>query len=89
MEPSGEMSEQGATTVAAAVVAKDKKAKAYLLQCLPDDLLMQVASKKIGKEVWDSLKTRFVGADRVKEARLQTLKSEFNGMRMKEEESLD
>lgn len=31
--------------------AKDKKVKAHLLQCLPDDLLMQVAKKKTGKEV--------------------------------------
>ncbi|CAD6269600.1 unnamed protein product [Miscanthus lutarioriparius] len=84
MEPS----EQGATAVAAAA-AKDRKAKAHLLQCLPDDLLRQVARKKTCKEVWDSLKARFVEADRVKEARLQTLKSEFDAVRMKEEESLD
>lgn len=30
---------------------------------LPDDLLMQGAMKKTCKEVWDSLKVRFVGAD--------------------------
>ena len=46
-------------------------------------MLMQVAKKKTGKEVWDCLKSRFVGADHVKEARLQTLKSEFNALRMK------
>ena len=46
MEPSGETSEQGA---AAAAKAKDKKARAHLLQCLPDDLLMQVTAKKTGK----------------------------------------
>jgi len=67
-------------------VRKDKKVRADLLQ--PDDLLMQVAKKKKGKEVWDSLKARFVGVDRIKEARLQTLKSEFDAMRMKEDEPL-
>jgi len=88
MEPSGSTS---APTAAEAAEAKkkDTKAKAHLLQCLPDDLLMQVAGKKTGKEVWDALKARHVGADRVKEARLQTLKSEFDAMRMKDEESLD
>ena len=30
---------------------------------LPDNVLMQVAVKKTCKEVWDSLKVRFVGAD--------------------------
>jgi hypothetical protein len=55
MEPSGETSGQDATAVAAAK-AKDRKAKAHLLQCIPDDLLMQVAGQKTGKEVWDTLK---------------------------------
>ncbi|XP_066334496.1 uncharacterized protein [Miscanthus floridulus] len=74
---------------AAKLTAKDKKVKAHLLQCIPDDILMQVAKKKTGKEVWDSLKARFVGADRVRDARLQMLKSEFDAVEMKEDESLD
>ncbi|CAD6270422.1 unnamed protein product [Miscanthus lutarioriparius] len=71
------------------IKAKDKKIKANLLQCIPDDILMQVAKKKTGEEVWDSLKARFVGADRVRDARLQTLKSQFDAVEMKEDESLD
>jgi hypothetical protein len=78
METSGETSEQGAMATAAAKM-KDKKARAHLLQCLPDDLLMQVAAKKTMKEVWEC----------IKEARLQTLKSDFDAMRMKEDESID
>jgi hypothetical protein len=73
----------------AKATAKDKKVKAHLLQCIPDDLLMQVAKKKTGKEVWESLKARFVSADRVKDARMQTLKGEFDAIRMKEDEPLD
>ena len=68
---------------------KDKKVRADLLQCLLDDLLMQVAKKKKGKEVWDSLKARFVGAERVKDVRLQTLKAEFDALKMKDEETVD
>ncbi|XP_051115698.1 uncharacterized protein LOC127240890 [Andrographis paniculata] len=68
---------------------KDKAARALLLQALSEDLLLQVAQKKMAKEVWDSLKTRFIGADRVKAARLQTLKSEFDGLRMSEGETLE
>ncbi|XP_066324621.1 uncharacterized protein [Miscanthus floridulus] len=90
VEPPAEASEQATTAAEAAKAkAKDRKAKAHLLQCLPDDLLMQVATKKTGKEVWESLKARFVGAERVREARLQTLKSEFDALRMKEDEQLD
>jgi hypothetical protein len=78
-------------STAATVVekAKDRKAKAHLLQCIPDDLLMQVAGKATGKEVWDTLKALFVGEDRVKDARLQTLRSEFDSLRMKEGDSID
>ncbi|XP_062202005.1 uncharacterized protein LOC133904524 [Phragmites australis] len=68
---------------------KDKKARSHLFQALPEDLLMQVARKKTTKEVWDCLKTRFVGADHVKNVWLQTLKSDFNAMRMQEGETLD
>ena len=64
-------------TQTAAQSGKDKKARAHLLQCLPDDLVMQVAKKKTGKEVWDCLKSRFVSAKHVNEAWLQMLKSEF------------
>jgi hypothetical protein len=49
MEPSRESSEQGVTV--AVVKAKDKEAKAHLLQCLLDDLLMHVMVKKTEKEV--------------------------------------
>ena len=72
-----------------ATASKHKKVRAHLFQCLSDDLLMQVAKKKSGKEVWDSLKAKFVGADRVRDARLQTLKAEFDALKMKEEETID
>lgn len=48
----------------------DKKARSHLLQALPEDLLMQVVKKTMAKAVWDCLKTRFVGADRIKNTRL-------------------
>jgi hypothetical protein len=48
-----------------------------------------VAKKETGKEVWESLKARFMGTDRVRDARLQTLKSEFDAMTMKGDEALD
>lgn len=70
-------------------VKKDKAAIAYLFQALSEDLVLQVASCKTAKEVWDALKTRYVGVDRVQKARLQTLKSEFEMLQMNEEETID
>nr|XP_043615725.1 uncharacterized protein LOC122587615 [Erigeron canadensis] len=62
---------------------------AYIFQALSEDLVLQVANCKTAKEVWDALKTRYVGEDRVKKARLQTLKSEFEMLQMNEEETID
>ncbi|KAK1669611.1 hypothetical protein QYE76_057770 [Lolium multiflorum] len=42
--------------------AKNKRAMAQLLGALSEDILMSVLMKKMAKEVWDSLKTRFIGA---------------------------
>jgi hypothetical protein len=68
---------------------KNKMVRAQLLQALPEDILMQVSMKPTAKEVWDSLKTRFVGADHVKAARLATLKGEFDKLIMEDTEPLD
>jgi hypothetical protein len=50
---------------------------------------MQVSTKKTAKEVWESLKTRFVGADRVKTVRLAMLKGEFDKLCMVDSNVLD
>ncbi|XP_076959890.1 uncharacterized protein LOC143636098 [Bidens hawaiensis] len=55
--------------------------KAMILQTLPDDILMQV-------EVWDAIKVRHLGADLVQKARLQTLRSELETLKMKENETV-
>ena len=68
---------------------KDKMALACIFQAIPEDVLHQVAKKKTAKEAWESLKTRYLGVDRVKKARLQTLKSEFEALRMKQSDSID
>ncbi|XBH89037.1 hypothetical protein VPH35_081016 [Triticum aestivum] len=68
---------------------KNKTARAVLFGALSEDLLMQVSTKKTTAEVWASLKTRFVGADRVQAARLSTLRGEFDNLRMEEGEALD
>lgn len=68
---------------------KSKLARAFIFQSIPEVILMQVAKKKTAKEVWESLKTRYLGADRVQKARLHTLKSEFEALRMKDGESID
>ena len=67
----------------------DRKVKAHLLEVLPKELLMQVSKKNSSKEIWESLKTRFVGADCMRNACLQALKIYFSAMRMNGGETLD
>ncbi|KAK1419973.1 hypothetical protein QVD17_29443 [Tagetes erecta] len=68
---------------------KDMSATAYLFQALPEDMILQVASCKNAKEIWEALQKRHVGVDLVQKARLQTLKTEFEMLRMKEEDTID
>ena len=70
-------------------VKKDKMALAAIYQGIPEDLLLSLAEKKTAKEAWEALKTMFMGADRVKAARIQTLKAEFESLNMKESEGVD
>ena len=64
-------------------------AMALLFQSIPEVLILQVGELGTTKKVWEAIKTRHVGAERVKEARLQTLMANFDRLKMKETESID
>ncbi|GJT29938.1 zinc finger, CCHC-type containing protein [Tanacetum coccineum] len=68
---------------------KDKTAITFLYQALPEEQLLQITKHKTAKAIWDALKTRHIGEERVQQARLQTLKSEFEMLHMKEDETID
>ena len=67
----------------------NNKAIAMLYQAIPENMVLQVANLTSAKEIWDALKVRHVGVDRVKEARLETLESQFEALKMGGNESLD
>jgi len=68
---------------------KSKQTLAFLFQAIPEDMVLQMASYTNPKQVWDSLETRYLGVDRVRTARLATLKRELKGLSMKEGETVD
>lgn len=68
---------------------KDYLAMGLLYQAIPESLIMQIGDVESSKVLWDAIKTRYIGADRVKEARLQTLSVEFDRLRMNESETID
>nr|GEW33901.1 uncharacterized mitochondrial protein AtMg00810-like [Tanacetum cinerariifolium] len=53
------------------------------------DSVLQIGNLKTGKEMWETIKTRNLGADCVKEARLQTLITEFENLKMSDNDSID
>ncbi|XP_076893582.1 uncharacterized protein LOC143545615 [Bidens hawaiensis] len=68
---------------------KNNIAIALIYKSIPEATIMQVGNLESAKEIWNAIKTCNLGADRVKEARFQTLMNEFDGMRMKETETID
>ncbi|KAG7572544.1 Ribonuclease H-like superfamily [Arabidopsis suecica] len=64
-------------------------ATALLFQSIHETLVLQVGEHDTSKKVWNAIKVRHVGAERVKEARLQTLMDEFDRLKMKDSEKID
>ncbi|XP_076923304.1 uncharacterized protein LOC143585393 [Bidens hawaiensis] len=64
-------------------------AMALLFQSIPETLIMQIGDQETTKAMWDSIKTRHLGAEWVREARLQTLSMEFDNMKMNESDSIE
>ena len=62
---------------------------ALLFQSIPKNLILQVGEVDSSKEIWETVKSRNLGAERIKEARLQTLMNEFERLRMKDTDSID
>nr|GEW54096.1 zinc finger, CCHC-type [Tanacetum cinerariifolium] len=58
-----------------------------IFQILPQDMLMQVAQYTTAKEVWNSIKVKHHGADLVQKARLRTLRSDLEILKIKPNES--
>ena len=67
----------------------DIMAIALLFQSIPEVLILQVGELDTTKKVWEVIKARHVGAERVKEAILQTLMNEFDRLKVKENETID
>lgn len=68
---------------------KNNMAIAFLLQSIPETLVLQVGDIDTAKAVWEAIKARHVGAEQVKEARLQTLMAEFDRIKMKDGDTID
>lgn len=68
---------------------KNDIAIAVLFQAMPESLIMQVGNQETSKGIWKTIKTRHLGAERVKEERLQTLTAEFDTLKMAKNNLID
>jgi gag-polypeptide of LTR copia-type len=57
---------------------KDHGALAVISQVVPDTVMMAIAEKDSAKEAWEAIKEMSVGEDRVRKARTQVLKRQFD-----------
>jgi gag-polypeptide of LTR copia-type len=67
---------------------KDKIVFYMMYQTVDESGLENIAGAKTSKEAWETLEKAYKGEDRVKQVRLQTLRGEFENLRMKESEDV-
>ena len=67
---------------------RDKKALYLIYQGLDEDAFEKISEATTAKEAWEKLQTSYKGAEPVKKVRLQTLRSEFETLHMKDAESI-
>lgn len=67
----------------------DRLALATILRSVPQEMLATLAVKETTKLAWEAIRIMCMGAERVREARAQTLRSEFETIRFKDGETVD
>ena len=67
---------------------KKDKAVTCLHSALSDSVFTSIMHLETSKSIWDELKRRFEGSERVKSVKLLTLKREFENLKMKDSETV-
>lgn len=68
---------------------KDHQVKHYLFQAIDRTVFEQILDRRTSKVIWDSMKKKFGGNERVKRSLLNTLRREFEVLAMKPDEKID
>nr|XP_027191521.1 uncharacterized protein LOC113787151 [Cicer arietinum] len=66
----------------------DLKVKNYLFQAIDKSILKTIIQKNTSKQLWDSLKIKYQGSERVQREQLQRLRRDFEILEMKENETI-
>ncbi|RVW94543.1 hypothetical protein CK203_030771 [Vitis vinifera] len=68
---------------------KDMKIKNYMFQSIDKTIMKTILDNNTSKSIWDSIRQKYQGSTRVKQAQLQALRKEFEILQMKEGEKVD
>lgn len=63
-------------------------AKAAILVGLSNTKFVKVMHCKLAKDLWDKLKNYYEGNDKIKEAKLQNYRGQFESLKMEEDENI-
>lgn len=67
----------------------DRRALAVILTNVPPELMRVLAAKDTAKTAWETIKTLRMGSERVREAKAQVRRREFEELRFKDGESIE
>ncbi|CAA7027704.1 unnamed protein product [Microthlaspi erraticum] len=67
---------------------KDLKVKNYLFASIDKNILKTILKKDTAKDLWDSMKRKYQGNERVQSAQLQRMRRNFEILEMKEGETI-
>ncbi|KAD7117301.1 hypothetical protein E3N88_04569 [Mikania micrantha] len=59
---------------------KSKQALAFLFQAIPEEMVLQMSGYNDPKQVWDELKTRYLGVDRRTDTPLMNKRVKIKGV---------
>jgi hypothetical protein len=68
---------------------RQNKAKFWIQNSMDDSIFSKITGAGTSKQAWDILKSSYQGNDRVKTVKLQTLRTQFETLRMTESENVD
>lgn len=68
---------------------KDRKALYFIYQSVDEVIFERISASTSAKEAWDTLYTSYRGEEKVKLVRLQTLRCDFDSLKMKDSESVE
>jgi len=78
-----------AVTIGTADFIEDRNALEAITLGVPEELHDSIARKPTAKAAWEALKKVHLGVDRVRQAKANTLRREFEALRFKDGESVD